>query len=175
MTDVSDIGLLATEVLSGAFDALETIPIVAPGFDGAPDRYFVSPGEPAFDCCPQLTVHVSSITDRPTTLTTTGRSCAASVSLVGLVVTIVRCVPVPDDQGNPPSMEAMCEAAFQTEMDGWALWNHLYSMWCADMLFSLCGEVFWDGMRAINPAGGCSGWTLSLRVSLDGYEDIASS
>jgi hypothetical protein len=102
----------------------------------------------------------------------TGRSASTmKTNLVGLVATATRCIPVVSDSGAIPSVTDMEAAAEQINADGWALWNHIYNMIRADLLFTLCGEVFWDGLRSINPQGGCGGHTLSLRVELQGYEE----
>ena len=29
-----------------------------------------------------------------------------------------------------------------------------------------------DGVRSLTPSGGCAGWVLGIRVSLDGYEEV---
>jgi hypothetical protein len=73
--------------------------------------------------------------------------------------------------GSPPDPLDLDASADQINADGWALWNHLFNMVRADLLFTLCGEVFWDGLRSITPSGGCGGYVLQLRVELDGYEE----
>jgi len=172
-TDPQDLYLLAQEYLAACVEALDTIPTFAPGLGGAPARSFVSPGLPAFDCCDQLTVHVTGVTDSATSPSNfTGRSASTmKVNTVGLVATATRCIPVISDSGNPPPVEEMEAAAEQIDADGWALWNHIYNLIRAEALFTLCGEVFWDGLRSINPQGGCGGFTLALRVELEGYEE----
>jgi hypothetical protein len=175
--DATDLHALCEELLDASVEALDTIPAFAPGLAGAPGRSYVSPGLPALDCCDQLTVHAASIADAVTSpgALSAGRKIAAKINQIGLQVTITRCIPVVDDSGTLPTAEEMAAAAEQTNADAWALWNHLYNLWRADLLFSLCGEVFWDGMRSLNPQGGCGGWVLSLRVSLSGYEEALGS
>jgi hypothetical protein len=170
VANATDLQFLAEEYLAACVEALDTVPTFAPGLGGAPERSFVSPGLPAFDCCDQLTVHVAGVSDSSTSpAIPTGRSATSmKVNVVSLVATSTRCLPV----GEPPSALDLQASAEQLNADGWALWNHLYNMIRADLLFTLCGEVFWDGLRSINPQGGCGGWTLSLRVQLDGYEEI---
>ena len=172
-TDPQDLYTVAQEYLAACVEALDTIPTFSPGLGGVPERSFVSPGLPAFDCCDQLAVHVSGVTDSPTSMSiSTGRSASTmKTNLVGLVATATRCIPVVSDNGAIPSVTDMEAAAEQINADGWALWNHIYNMIRADLLFTLCGEVFWDGLRSINPQGGCGGYTLSLRVELQGYEE----
>jgi len=91
------------------------------------------------------------------------------VNLISLVARITRCV---NGDFKPP-VEDMTAASEQMNADGWALRNHLYAMWKADQLFMMCSEVFWDGLRAMTPSGGCVGWNLFVRVELDGYQEEA--
>lgn len=165
-TDLFD---LEQELLDACVESLDTIPLFAPGLGGAPERSYVSPGLPAFDCCDQLTVHTPSIVDSPFSPGSfTGTSArAATVITVTLVATITRCIP---SQPEPPVADFLAPSE-QTSADGWALRNHLLNMIRAGDLFTICSEVFWDGLRFVNPQGGCAGWTLNLRVQLDGYEE----
>lgn len=175
-----DLFALAAELLQADIEALNTIPASAPGLDGAPERAFVSPGQPAIDCCPQLTVHVDSVLDadtRPGGLAAGRRNVTGKKNHVRLVTTIVRCVV---DSRTGTTITAPLAAdleltAEQMDADGWALWNHLYNAWRSGELFSLCGEVFFEGLRSMTEAGTCVGWVLTIRVSLDGYDNAESS
>ncbi|HET9234986.1 MAG TPA: hypothetical protein VFP10_12670 [Candidatus Eisenbacteria bacterium] len=162
-----DLQDLAQEFLDACVEALDTIPVSAPGLGGAPERSYITHALPAFDCCPQLTVHVASVTPSPTSpgtaIGTSARS--ALVTVVGLVATILRCVQAGE---NIPTATMTAEAA-QINADGWALWNEILNAIRAGTLFQQCGEVFWDGLRPSPAQGGCAGWTLNLRVLLDGY------
>lgn len=168
-----DLKALADEALAAAIDSLDTIPTFDPDLLGAPDRAFIAPGPPAIDCCDQLTVHVTQLSNAPVGDggLTAGRRLAGSVNWVYLAVTIMRCVPMSDSAGTPPSAEDLDAAAEQLDADAWALWNHIPNLWRAGLLFTLCGEVFWDAMRPLGPSGGCGGWVLGLHVSYDGYQD----
>ena len=164
-----DLNALAEELLAACVEALDSIPAFAPGLGGSPGRRYTAVAIPAVDCCPQLTVHSSGVTPSPVSPgTATGTSQkSAFVLVVGLVATILRCVQT--GEGIP--IETMSAEAAQVDADGWALVNHVYNMWKAGDLFSQCGEVFWDGLRPVNESGGCAGWTLNLRVLLDGYQE----
>lgn len=175
-----DLHELAEELLEACVESLDTIPTFAPGLVGAPERSFVSPGEPAADCCPQLTVHVAGISEastEPAQLGTGRRASYGRINHVGLIVTIFRCVPAPKDslKYEPPAGVDLEAAAEQINADGWALWNHLFNLIRAGLLFSLCRGVFVDAMRQLPPSGGCGGWVMSIRVALDGYEEVPSS
>lgn len=169
-----DLQALCEELLQASIDALDTIPTFDATLEGAPERYFVSPGLPVLDCCPQLSVHAAGVTEADTTPGGLGagrRASAARLNHVALVVTIARCIP-----GEPtPPADDLEAAAEQINADGWALWNHIWNLIRADLLFSLCGEVFWDGLRPLSPSGLCAGWTLNLRVRLDGYSEVLGS
>lgn len=169
-----DLHALADELLQAAIESIDTIPTFAPGLLGAPDRSFISPALPVFDCCEMLTVHVDPISESGTSpqgLATGRRATYGRINLVALVVSIVRCIPTAGGTNDLPSIDSMQAAAEQTNADAWALWNHIYNLIRADDLLARCLEIFWDGMRPIAPSGGCGGWTLSLRVQLDGYEE----
>jgi len=175
-TGPQDLQALLGELLDACIESLDTIPDFVPGLSGAPARSYISPGLPALDCCDQLTVHSPVVLDTPLQPggLAEGRKCPARKNSIGLQVTITRCIPVieNDEWPQPVDMEA---AAEQLNADAWALWNHLYNLVCSGELFTLCGEVFWDGLRSMNPQGGCGGWVLNIRVTLDGYAEAATS
>lgn len=174
-TGPRDLFTLAGGFLDACVEALDTIPTFAPGLGGAPARSFVSPGQPAFDCCDQLTVHVAAVNELSPTAYGEKARIGHRTNMVTLVATSTRCIPVISDSGNIPSVTDMEAAAEQIDADGWALWNHVWNLIRADLLFTLCGQIYWDGLRSINPQGGCGGWVLQLRVELDGYEEIFGS
>jgi hypothetical protein len=179
VSDVTALESLADSLLAASVEALDTIPLEDGTLDGAPpERSFVSPHIPALDCCPQLTVHIPDVTEAPVTpggLAAGRRATSMRMNWIGLQVTIVRCVPVVDGNGNLPTIIQLEDASRQIAADGWALWNHIYNLIRAGDLFSYCGEVHWLGLRPIGPEGGCAGWTLSFQVSLDGYTETISS
>lgn len=166
-----DLYALASEYLDACIEALDTVPDSAPGFTGSPARTFISHGAPAFDCCDQLAVQVRSVfSDNPQPLKNSMRE-----NIVTLVAWSTRCVPTIDSAGNIPTEVELSASSEQLYADGWALWNHIFNLIRAEQLFTLCGQVIWDGLVAVNPQGGCAGWTLTVRVSTDGYESVVSS
>ncbi len=178
MAGPTDLHEIAEELLAASVEALDTIPTFSPGLAGAPERNFVSPGRPAFDnCCDhggQLTVNAALIAPKQTNPTVQGIDPRfARINLVQFNITIVRCIPTASGQwAEPPSSAALALAADQTDADAWALWNHLWNMVRAGTLLTLCSELFFDGLRALDPSGGCGGWVLALRAQVDGYEEI---
>ncbi len=177
--DATDLDSLAHNLLDACIAALDTLPTF--GLDGAPSRAFVSPGQPALDCCDdgQLTVQASLIVQAPTTpggLDAGKRPWRGTINHVTLTIVIARCIPVSDDQGNPLPPEVLDAVAEQTNADAWALSNDLFwtaGSWSEVMTDSsstlACGEVFFDGFRPLPPSS-CGGWTGIIRVRLDGYQ-----
>ena len=172
-TNPGDLHDLAVEVLDACVEALDTIPDFEPGFVGAPARRFVSPGKPAYDCCDgeehgQLTVHVSPVVEGPHEKQT--NSFVYRTNRVRVNITSLRCIGM-DPDGNPPDPDVATAQAAQLNRDGWAIWNHLFNLQRADLIFTQCGEVIWGQLTAVDPSGLCGGWTLPITVSLDGYEE----
>ncbi len=184
MASPLDAQALAVEILHASEQALDTIPLSDPALEGAPDRSFVSPALPAIECCPgggQLTVHIASVTDAPIESgLRMGKLSPGKRTHVLYIITIARCV-VDDRQGlltaldSPLRAEDQQATADQTNTDIWALWNHLYNLWRADLLFTLCSEVFFEGAFPLPESGGCAGWTLAVRTILDGYAESLST
>ena len=174
MPDVTDLQTLCDAVLEAATAALDTIPGFAPGLEGAPARTLISPGQPVFDCCPQLSVNASVVREAPTEPLGLGAGTRHKQNfrknLVGVQVWIARCLP----EGPQPPAESLTVSAAQSNADGWALWNYLWNVnrpGSSDPLVSLCDEIYMDGMTPLLPSGGCAGWTLNMRVELAGYGD----
>jgi hypothetical protein len=168
-TDLHD---FAVELLEASVIALNTIPTFAPGLVGAPERSLVTLGEPAADCCPQLTVHIAGIAEAPPDAQPYGY-----LSYVQLIVTIFRCSPSGTQSKTgyvPPAVTALEATAEQGNADAWALWIHLHARHNQRLLFGRCKKVFWDGLRSLPVSGGCAGWVLGVRASLDGYQEDLS-
>lgn len=167
-TGPGDLHALAQELLDASVEALDTIPTFEPGLAGAPARSYVSAGLPALDCCDQLTVHIQAVNESPPGQSDSHKNSARK-NIVTFVVTSTRCHDIKD---IPPPVDVLTAISEQSDADGWALWNHLWNLMRADELFTLCGPVFWDGLRALNSSGGCGGWTLTLRAEVEGYEEV---
>jgi hypothetical protein len=167
----SDLYDLQVELLDAAVLVLGT---------DAPTRAFVTVANPVLeigegDCgCDQLIVHATNITEAATVPFSLGIGTRPRqdfrINLPGLTVTISRCVPTLDNNGNPPAPADSQAAAEQLSGDIWTLYNELWNMVRAGELFELCKEVYFDGAVPIPASGGCAGWRLNLRVQLEGYE-----
>ena len=161
---------LAEEFLDACIQALDTIPMFAPGLGGAPERSYVAPGLPALDCCPQLTVDVRGVQEEGPSGPGSGQRAryGARKTQVALVATIVRCVP--EEPITTDVLQAQAEAAAeQIHADGWALWNYLWNLIRSGELFTLCDDSRPE-LRQLAHSGGCAGWTFSMRVEQEGYE-----
>jgi hypothetical protein len=174
MPGPGDLEAFAEEFLAACVGALDSIPDVESGLGGSPARQFVTHGRPVLDCCDALMVSIDNVIESPT-----GRVPGATsksfktgwTNLVTLIATISRCIPVPDAHGNPPPVGEMQASARQLNADNWALWNHIHHLAAAGEIFEQCGEVYFDSIRALQPSGGCGGWVMQVRASLDGYEE----
>lgn len=173
---------LAAAYLDVCAEALDTIPDFEPDLLGAPDRQFVSPGQPVFDCCDQLAVEMTIVNDADTTpggLAAGKRALMGRIPHVTLTAWATRCIPSILDNGMGsvviPTPEELTASARQLDTDAWALYNHVYNAIRAEEFLTLCGEAFFVGVVPVLPSGGCGGWTVTIRASLDGYAESASS
>lgn len=184
MPGPADLQQLAQELLDVSVDALDTIPTLAPGLEGAPERTFISPGRPALEDCEQLAVHVDSVTDAPTNPNAGGlqsgtRNRMMKRNHVRAIITISRCVQDSrqgeDDLRFAYPADDLTATAAQTNADAWALWNHIFNLWGSGQFLTICTELFFEGLLALPESGGRAGWTLTLRMILDGYEETVST
>jgi hypothetical protein len=167
----ADLFSQCVELLDASVDALDTIPSLAPGLLGAPERAFVSAGTPALDCCDQLTVNAAPVAEAPTRPLEMGAGTRHQQGFrknyVGFNITVTRCANLNE---VPPPVGVLQDVAEQTDADAWALWNYLWNLARSGGIFSLCSGVYFDRLAPLTPSGGCSGWVLSMRAELEGYE-----
>lgn len=171
MAAVTDLDDLAHEFLDACAAALALTDA------GTPDRQLVSPGPPAWDCCPQLSVHVNAPAWANTQPTSPDLSpghriqAYGVVYLVEMVATMIRCSPTINEQEMAlPRASDLTAAAKATNDDIWAVWNYIPKAIRAGTLFAPKErETFVDLPRAQNQEGGCAGWEFTVRVQLDGF------
>ena len=140
---------------------------------GSPDRAYVSPGVPAFEC-DQLTVHAPLLGEE---FTSPLNPAAASghrdryqrVNLATLVVTLVRCAPTSQDGGKAAETPDLDALAVTLLTDGWALWNGIMQLIREGVLFSACREKHFDSAAALPLQGNVGGWTLTFRIHIPGF------
>jgi hypothetical protein len=173
----TDLYLLATDLLEAAVASLDEISTFDVSLAGAPERRYVAPEEPAWDCCEQLVVYAPGLMDQLTSpLTPTPvigtRHRVAHIPLTRLAVQVGRCVPQGKLNGGtwtPPTAEAIDASAQQVMADGWALYNGIYNRLYQGLLSDRCSEVEWNGVAPFSPNDDCAGWIMSFRFQLDGY------
>jgi hypothetical protein len=170
----TDLWDACNELLAAAQAALATTP------GGAIPRAFVSPGPPAWDCPPQLTVHAGgpmladTLPLSPTLQPLHRIGGPGTVNLVALTITALRCAPTLTDTVDLPSVNDLNAASKLTCADAWALWNHLKTAKKNKTLFvddrgSAEREFTIDPAIALNIQGGVAGWQIQVRVELPGY------
>lgn len=174
---------MAQAVLGCVCAALDEAAADIADYPGCPCRACVVPGVPAWDGCAdpctgetggQLTVHVARLypsTDFPTqSIDVQGmRNCLpAPVTAAELVVTLLRCAPMPDARGCPPSCDAQATAARVLHVDAAVVMNALYC--CLPGLTpGRRGPRFVVGaQRTVGPEGGCVGVEQRVTIALPG-------
>ena len=139
-----------------------------------PERVCRYPGAIAWDTCDcagMLAITTSRLyltQTFPAEAQGTGSPCDGGDLAVELQVQVVRCAPTPDEDGNPPTVEALHLAAAQLNADAWEL---RAGATCA--LRGLRRQREIEGYRVgavttIGPEGGCVAVALPLLVALDG-------
>lgn len=146
---------------------------VATTTGGPITRAFVAAGLPALDCCPQLTVHTSGWGLLPTfatgALTPGHRRTVGAVRYVRYALTVVRCSPTQNDKGDPPPPSVQSDAAALINEDAFAIIDAVTAADYAGILFGgTCREFYFDGGNSLDPQGGCVGWVINYRASIDG-------
>lgn len=178
MAGIGDLQALSEALLDACAEALDTVHAEDPALLGAPPRQFVSAGLPVWDCCEQLVVHVVGLVEGETSPggNAAGKRYAyGRINHVLLNATLTRCITPPGAMGDPPPVAAMQADGIQHNADGWALWNHLYNLQSSGLFLTLCDEVFFEGITAAAPAGGCAGWVVAVRAYLGGYTETLTT
>lgn len=108
---------------------------VDPDFPGCPCLQVIPAGEPAIECCTSdecgsegmLSVHVDSIfpSDNFPNPTAEHQPCKANVWVAQIVVTVARCAPTMDEQGNPRPPEEITANGLLMAKDQWAVMSAL--------------------------------------------------
>jgi len=143
--------------------------------DGAPARHCVVPGAlVAWDDCEcdggQLTVHVvNSVPSRDFPFQVTAPpfdpGCLYPYTVVHLVVTMLRCVPVQDDRGRPPTCAALSAAAHTALSDRWAMQRGAVCCW-SDVDPLVRPKVLLQDHLSVGGDGHCAGSELHVMVGL---------
>ncbi len=153
--DPSKIYDLATDLLDCVVAGMEEV------FDDylpaivLPDRQYVHAGEVAWDC-PAVTVTVPDGTGVTHAMPGGSPSIAicAPPRHVHLQVSITRCVPIPSDNGDPPTVEALDAAARLTLTDLWTLAYVLWDTYRDGCWGGSCASVMFGDVVVVGPQGG---------------------
>ena len=162
LTDLADL-LLAVSLAS-----------IATTTAGTPPGYvsYVSPAAPAFDCCPALMVNVASLSEESTSplsppASTGMRDRYGRVILAQLVVTALRCAPMPQQDGSVLAAD-IDAVAVEVQEDAWALWNGITCAVKNEVFLDLCSIMHLDRSVSISEQGGCVGWQMVIRAEIGG-------
>lgn len=170
MATLADVFLIDEAFLAAAVDALLLTAA------GVPERAYVSPGEPALDCCPQLTVWSQTISEvgldaGPGALARPKAINRGDRIVITENIQITRCAPRPKQRGgevSPPSAADLQACAQTVDEDGWALWLGISEALRYGDLANLCSGAERLGAQKLLPQGGCVGWTFTYRYPIEG-------
>lgn len=170
MAAVSDLNVVTAAFLQTAVDALDLTPL------GAPGRQYVAPGEPALDCCGQLTVWLERLARANPNggfgvLAPVKSGTRGGLPLLTINVQATRCqigienlsvTALPD----PADLQATADIVDQ---DGWALHCHFMAeLREGGALAQICtGAELLEGVKIV-PQGGCVGWTFRFIYPIEG-------
>lgn len=151
-------------------------------YPGCPCRACVVAGQPAWEDCAdpcsgeaggQLTVNVArmwpttSFPEEDRRLLGTPGCQLPSTTALELIVTLLRCSPVGDEDGCPPSCEELEEGARIVHTDMAVVQSAL--MCCLPLTAGRRGRRFVMGpSRTVGPQGGCVGVEQRVTVALPG-------
>jgi hypothetical protein len=166
---VDDLFVVEEAFLSASIAALDQGP-------GAPARAFVAPGDPALDCCDQLTVHTQTLNELGLNAGAGANARARAMSRGDknealLLIEITRCVPSPQQVNGRvilPAPAEMQAAAQLIAQDGWALWLGLSASLRDGDLSEVCEGAVRLGAQKLPPQGGCGGWIFTYQYPLGG-------
>lgn len=130
------------------------------------------PGEIAWDeCdCGQLAQSVTSITPTnnfpQSAADTQATACGPQLVVVAVTLSLTRCVPVMDDQGNPPSCADLATSARYLEDDRWTV-RTTVGCFLRQLYNTYQIPHFAVGVaNTVGPQGACAGVDLSYQFAL---------
>jgi hypothetical protein len=156
-----DLYLAAQRLLEVTVDELEQQGIVMPGL------IYLAPGnEIPFDC-EQFTLHLTRILGSyQGTNTNVPQHHALLMNSAEIWATMVRCVPVPDDNGNMPHEAALNEATGQLMRDGRALRRAFERIDQKHLFVPKNVPVSIGDVTSIGPSGGFAAVTGSFTFQM---------
>ncbi|MFU0240457.1 hypothetical protein ACKI1J_32550 [Streptomyces scabiei] len=178
---------LAEAVLGCVCAALDAAAETVPGQPGCPCRTCVVPGVVAWDgcgpedCAPdgepgQLTVSVARIYPAGQNFPAEDRTVQGvrgcmlpPLTAAELIITLLRCAPVQDEEGCPPPCEEQTEAARILHVDASTVYS---ALWCCLPGLGLNPRrpprFVIGAQRIVGPDGGCVGVEQRVTVALPG-------
>lgn len=164
----------ASRLLETAAEALDTLATI--GLTPCPDRAYVSPGLPAFDC-EQLTVHATLLAEESTSPVAGGqRHKFGRVTLVTFTTSIARCLVVQADNVPPDPLQEDI-ASRQILADARVIWETYYWHDRQNTLLGddRCSIRKMNASQPVDPSGGIAGWLINMTVEIDGYNPVTGS
>ncbi len=167
MATVTDLFDIAQAFLDVSLEALQQTEL------GPPARYFVSPGEPAMDCCGQLAVWNSEVQEIDFNAGQGARAPSKRVGRGGqfdmtVNIQITRCGPTVNGRGDFPDPADLTLAARYVNEDVWAIWLGVSWSLKHGILQEVCSGALRLPAAALAQQGQCIGWTLGYRYPLEG-------
>lgn len=168
---------MANQLLEIAETALATTvggQIGVPEAEGGPGgRALVSPGLPSIDCCPWLSVHLGaqsiSAAGAQGGVLSQGRRVGL-VPQVTFVMIVGRCMPGLKQGAKLPAVADLELVAQATAQDMWAITDAVRKADAAKV-FGGCREFEHLGATPLDPSGGCGGWTIRWRATIEGITE----
>lgn len=133
---------------------------------------FVSFNEPAWDCCPALSVYVSNLRPTPDDLARLreGRMCCPSTYMVDLTFVILQCYATQDPQAGI-SADILNSEAQAINAIGMAAWAGFICQWRAGNIVESpngdCLLAWLSPLDPIGPESGCAGWRFTATILLE--------
>lgn len=134
-----------------------------------PERVYVANGDVAFDECEQLSVELERVYVGAPAIedVNVNRVPVGIQRSVEYQITLTRCVPGPDNGGNPPSVVEIEDSAEALMLDGWALWKGLLTRKSEKTLLAgACSDVSIGALEPHGPEGNQGGWKCLVRVQI---------
>ena len=167
--DVSEISV-ATAVVTGIGAAL------AASANGVPGRQLVTQGQIAWDgcdCSGQLALTINRTYPSrgfPTDSSNIKTNCNEAVVIASMSIQLVRCYPGPDQNGNPPTPQALTDATTRSLQDKFIVRSTLKCI--LDSMYKASQQVIADyivlDQTPLGPQGNCTGWQTNFLVGWTG-------
>lgn len=139
--------------------------------DLALNRVCLVPGDVAWDNCQCGQLTVSEVRRYPSNSFPLEQvdheaECGAGWLVVNFIVTLVRCVPSPDEAGEPPLCEDLTTAALQLYRDMGMIRSAVDC--CLSTLYDTHQVAAYElgAQEVIGPQGGCAGSTLAVQLGI---------